>query len=81
VAWQVQDAEQKLSEIVQRAIDDGPQIVTRDGEEVAVVVSIQEYRKTKELPMMDFKEFLMSGPAFDDLDLERIRDFPRDVEL
>lgn len=28
----------------------------------------------------DFKEFLRSGPDFDDLDLTRSRDFPRETD-
>ncbi|MBG0817621.1 type II toxin-antitoxin system prevent-host-death family antitoxin [Planomonospora sp. ID82291] len=34
-AWQVQEAKQRFSEVVRRATDEGPQIVTRHGEEVA----------------------------------------------
>ena len=32
--WQVQEAKQRLSEVLRRAQADGPQIITRHGEEV-----------------------------------------------
>ncbi len=48
---------------------DGPQFVTRHGEEVAVVVSIAEYRHLRQ-GERDFKEFLQSAPDID-LDLSR----------
>jgi prevent-host-death family protein len=78
--WQVQEAKQKFSQLVQRALDEGPQMVTRRGEEVVVVVSANEFRRlTGNKP--DFKDFLLSGPDLSALDLERVRDLPRDVEL
>jgi PHD/YefM family antitoxin component YafN of YafNO toxin-antitoxin module len=59
---------------------DGPQVVTRHGEEVAVVVSIEEYRRlTDELP--SFKDFLLAAPDLDALDIERSRERARVVEL
>jgi antitoxin Phd len=79
--WQVQEAKQRFSELVQKAIDEGPQVVTRRGEEAVVVLGIDEYRRlTGRVP--DFKEFLLSGPDITELQLDRNeRDFPRDVEL
>ncbi|HYK27812.1 MAG TPA: type II toxin-antitoxin system Phd/YefM family antitoxin [Streptosporangiaceae bacterium] len=74
--WQVQDAKQRFSEVVRAAQSDGPQIVTRHGEEVAVVIDIGEYRRLKG-ETVEFKEYLTSGPGFDDLDLTRSADLPR----
>jgi prevent-host-death family protein len=80
VSWQLQEAKQKFSELVRRALEDGPQVVTRRGEEVVVVVPAEEFRRlTGDKP--DFKEYLMSGPDLGVLDLERPREVPRDVEL
>jgi len=64
--WQVQEAKQRFSELIRSVEADGPQFVTRHGEEVAVVVSIAEYRHLRE-GGKDFKEFLQSAP---DVDLE-----------
>jgi prevent-host-death family protein len=77
--WQMQTAKQKLSEVVDAAMREGPQFITRHGKDVAVVVSIDEYRKLRGED--DFKAFLLSGPSLDDLDLTRSQDPPRDVDF
>jgi antitoxin Phd len=38
MSWQLQEAKQRFSELVRRAEREGPQVVTRHGEEVVVVV-------------------------------------------
>ncbi len=43
--WQFQEAKNKLSEVVNRALKLGAQIITRRGEEVAVVLSYSDYQK------------------------------------
>jgi len=80
VTWQVQTAKQRFSELVERAVREGPQIVTKHGRETVVVLEIGEYRKLLGVPM-DFKEFLLSMPRTDDLEIERSQDMGRDVEL
>jgi prevent-host-death family protein len=65
---------------VRRTLEEGPQVVTRHGEEVVVVVSAEEYRRSQEV-RPSFKEYLVSGPSFDDLDLERSDEPPREVLL
>jgi antitoxin Phd len=78
--WQLQEAKQRFSELVRHARADGPQVVTKHGEEVAVVVSIEEYRRlTEELP--SFKEFLLAAPDLDALGIDRPRERARVVEL
>ena len=82
MSWQLQEAKQKFSELVRRTLEEGPQVVTRHGEEVVVVVPVEEFRRmSKDGEKMDFKEFLMSAPDLSVLDLERPKEFPRDVEL
>jgi prevent-host-death family protein len=78
--WQLQEAKQRFSELVRHARAEGPQVVTKHGEEVAVVVSIEEYRRlTDELP--SFKQFLLAAPDLDALDIDRSRERARVVEL
>ncbi len=43
--WQVQEAKNKLSEVIDRALNKGPQIITRRGVEAVIVLSYPEYRK------------------------------------
>lgn len=79
--WQLQEAKQRFSEVVRRAVSEGPQMVTRHGEEVAVVIDIAEYRHLKgDRP--DFKEFLLSAPDWDDdIDFPRHGDLPREIDF
>ena len=85
MSWQLQEAKQKFSELVRRTLEEGPQVVTRHGEEVVVVVSAEEYRCMTGSggdEKMDFKEFLMSAPeGLERIIPERSKELPRDVEL
>ncbi len=77
--WQLQEAKAKFSELVQKAIDEGPQTVTRRGQPAVVVTSAEQFELMKKR-QIDLKDLLPYLTA-DDLDLERNKDFPRDVEL
>jgi prevent-host-death family protein len=77
--WQLQEAKNKLSEVVDRAEREGPQTITRRGVPVAAVVSVRELAKRQRGSLVDF---LRSSPLRDvELDLERPRDLGRDVRL
>ena len=64
--WQLQEAKQRFSELIRSVEADGPQVVTRHGEDVAVVISMAEYRHLRH-EGENFKTFLLSAP---DLELE-----------
>jgi prevent-host-death family protein len=86
--WQIQDAKQRFSEMIRSVVQDGPQIITRHGEEVAVVVDIAEYRRLTR-PAIDLTDVLLGGPKLDDdaaevfaeIEAERKADFGRAIEL
>lgn len=78
--WQVQTAKQRLSELIERAVSDGPQTITKHGRETVVVLEIGEYRRLLGEPM-NFTEFLLSIPKGDDLEIERSKDLPREIDL
>jgi antitoxin Phd len=80
MTWQVQEAKQKFSALVQCALDEGPQVVTRRGEAVVVVISAQEYARLTH-PVPDFADFLRQAPDLSALDLDRAPDRARVVEL
>ena len=80
MTWQLQEAKQKFGQLVRRALDEGPQVVTRHGQEVVVVLSAQEFRRLQG-NALTFKDFLLSGPDLSMLDLERAPDLARDVDL
>ena len=80
--WQLQEAKNKLSRVIKEAIQSGPQIITRRGREVAIVISIDEYRAmtTNKGKLSEF--FARSPLAEAELDLVRDRsDLRQDVEL
>lgn len=80
--WQLQDAKSKFSQLVNRAIKDGPQIVTRHGQEVVVIVSMAEYQQMTQ-PKPSLLTLLLESPlAGSGLAIERDQeDFGRDVSL
>lgn len=79
--WQLQHAKNRLSEVVERALHEGPQMITRRGVETAVLVSVEEYRRLHP-PEGDLIEFFRTSPlAGSGLDLERDRDGGREIDL
>lgn len=76
MAWQLQEAKNKFSEVVQRATSEGPQEVTVRGKRTVVVLSAEEYDKLAGKPR-SFIEHLLSGPAWDDELVEAINDRPK----
>ncbi|GAA4918347.1 prevent-host-death family protein [Stackebrandtia albiflava] len=70
--WQIQEAKARFSEVLRAADDEGPQYITRHGEESAVILSIREYRELKGIP--SFKELLREPPYVDiESDLSDLR--------
>ena len=47
-SWRLQEAKQRFSEFVRRAEREGPQLITRHGEETVVMVHVEEYRCMRE---------------------------------
>ena len=86
--WQIQEAKQRFSEMIRAVTHDGPQIITRHGEEVAVVVDIAEYRRLTR-PAVDLTGLLLGEPALSDgaievlaeVEAERKADVGRPIDL
>ena len=86
--WQIQVAKQRFSEMIRAVTSEGPQIITRHGEDVAVVVDIDEYRRLTR-PAVDLAGILLGGPKLDDdtadvfaeVEAERKADLGRMVDL
>lgn len=72
--WQLQEAKSKFSQVLENAIQEGPQLITKHGNEIAVVLSVEEYRKlVKERKPLS--EFFQESPLADaDLELSRDQD-------
>ncbi len=77
--WKLADAKNRFSELVTKAIDDGPQRVTRRGDVVIVMSEADYLRLRGKRPGL--VEYTMSGPDLSELDLTRDRSFMRHVEL
>jgi prevent-host-death family protein len=76
--WQLAEAKNKFSELVNRALTEGPQRVRRRGD-VVVVLSVAEYeRVTGKKP--NFIEYLLNAPDMSDLDLTRDKTPLRDYD-
>ena len=86
--WQIQDAKQRFSEMIRAVTSEGPQVITRHGEDVAVVVDIDEYRRLTR-SAVDLAGILLGGPKLDDdtadvfaeVEAERKADLGRMVDL
>ncbi len=94
--WQLQEAKDRLSHVVDEAVENGPQVITRRGVETAVVVGIDEYRKLTDGKKSSgrrskkragkgkgtFLEFLRNSPLWGvELDLERSKDTGADRDI
>jgi antitoxin Phd len=80
-SWALQDAKNRLSEVVTEALRSGPQVITRRGQETAVVVSFGEWtrlsrRRGRLIDVLRRAPRLRGG-----LDVQRSKDGGRHVEL
>ena len=82
--WQLQEAKNRLSEVVDLALEEGPQTVTRHGKEVAVIVAKKEFdqRRRSRGPRGTVLAFLR-GLSFTRarVTFERSTDVDRELEL
>jgi prevent-host-death family protein len=79
--WTVAEAKAKLSEVIDQAVSNGPQTITRSGRKAVVVVSIEEWeRKTSRKGTL--ADFFAESPLRDSgLTLERDDSPPREIDL
>lgn len=79
--WQLQEAKNRFSEVVNEALTNGPQTVTRHGREVVVIVAADEYRRLKQ-PKQSLLACLQVPPEYAvELDVTRSRELPRESGL
>ena len=63
--WQLQDAKNHFSKVVQKARHEGPQIVTLRGERAAVVLSAHDYDALR-VGRPTLVDDLLGGPPWND---------------
>ena len=80
-AWTLADAKAHLSEVVDRALKKGPQVITRHGRKVVVVVSAEEWER-KAQRQGTLADFFAASPLRESgLEIERPQDGPRELDL
>ena len=81
IRWQLQEAKNRLSELVRKAREEGPQVITLRGRDAVVVVSANEFGKLSR-PRGSLVDFFRKSPlAGVNLDLDRSRDTGRRIDL
>lgn len=78
--WKLHEAKQKLGELLRLCSKNGPQVVTRHEKEITVVLSIDEYRRLAGVSR-GFKEFFLSAPDLETLEIQRPRQGTGPVHL
>jgi antitoxin Phd len=79
--WPLQDAKSRFSEVVERAISQGTQIVTRRGKKAVVIMPYAEYERLTQ-PKSSLTQFLLDSPlAGSELVIERNKSMPRKVDI
>jgi prevent-host-death family protein len=81
IKWQLQDAKNRFSELVRKAREEGPQMITLHGRDAVVVVSANEYGKLSR-PRGNLVDFFRKSPLVGvELDLVRSLDTGRRIDL
>jgi prevent-host-death family protein len=81
IKWQLQDAKNRFSELVRKAREEGPQVITLHGRDAVVVVSANEYGKLSR-PRGSLVDFFRKSPLVGlEFELIRSRDTGRRIEL
>ena len=82
-SWGIAALKARASEVVESAQRKGPQEITKNGKPVAVMVGIEEYKRSRlSKPKESLVEFFRRSPAYGiDFDAERVPLHPRKVEF
>jgi prevent-host-death family protein len=86
--WQIQEAKQRFSEMIRAATSKGPQVITRHGEDIAIVIDVREFHRLSRAAV-NLTDVLLGGPKVDDsiidvfaeIEAERKTDLERPVDL
>ncbi len=79
--WPFQKAKAKFTQIIRKALQEGPQTISKSGQDAVVILSLRDYQRLSR-PPEDMVTFFKNSPLYGlDLDLERSRDQGREVVL
>ena len=59
-SWPVREAKARFRELLEASVNKGPQIVTKRGVEIAVLVPIAEWRQLQQRRRSSLKELLLA---------------------
>lgn len=76
--WQLQEAKARFSEVIRRAVDEGPQHVSVRGEPAAVVLSEREYHRLTAWPSI--ADHILDGDPWPDDLVDAINDRPHEPD-
>ena len=80
-AWTIADAKAHFSEVVDRALKKGPQVITRHGRKAVVVVAAEEW-ESRTRRQGTLADFFAASPLRDSgLEIERPEEAPRELDL
>ena len=78
-SWQLQEAKSRFSHVIELAIADSPQLITRNGKPVAYIISTEAY---EDLKKPSIKSTLLNQPHKDlNISWDRNKELPRDIDL
>ena len=79
--WQLQDAKSKFSQVVDRALAQGVQIVTRRGKRAVVIMPFEEYEHLTH-QSGSLAQFLLASPlSGSELEIDRDKSLARTIEI
>lgn len=78
--WQLQEAKSRFSELVDLTLSEGPQLVTRRGQDAVVILSAKDYRRMSG-GAPSLLATLLNAPRGEALDLARSPEAIRGIEL
>ena len=86
--WQIQEAKQRFSEMIRAVTSKGPQVITRHGEDIAIVIDVSGYHRLTRAAV-NLTDVLLGGPKVDDsiidvfaeIEAERKADLERPIDL
>lgn len=80
-SWQLQEAKSKFSQLVERTLTHGAQIITRRGKRAVVIIPFDEYERLTR-PTHNMVQFLVESPfSGSELDTERDQSLPKEIDI
>jgi prevent-host-death family protein len=79
--WQLQEAKARLSEVIKKATQEGPQNITVHGRASVVIISDKEYKRLKH-PKESFVKFMRRSPLYGvELNVSREQTLTREASV